>query len=201
MIEHLNSCKTNFGSAPRKFSLWSRLSYLKVQTPDWVPAYPDEKLGVFFQQLKNVLRDGTVVWGQIIQANGQLFSDGDEDCPGELLYSLEDSRRVDVEYLKGLAHKLYSLKGTTPDHDELAGIADYLTDEMIRVYGLVVPRILSPNLKCHISTTYFIRKYLPEKKLCSTLLPIIVNPTDPMVAVPLPERFWPKELIDWWCRK
>ena len=164
-------------------------------------AFPDDKLGVMFQQFNNVLLNGTVVWGQIIQANTQIFSDGDEDYPGELLYSLEDSRRVEVDYLQNLAHKLYSLKGTAPDHEELEGIADYLTDEYIRVYGLEVPRILSPNLKCHISTTCFMRKYLPNRKLCSNLLPIIVNPTAPMVAVPLPGKYWPKDLIDWWCRK
>ena len=37
-----------------------------------------------------------------------------------------------------------------------------------------------------------------ERRLCTPLLPIIVNPTKPHVAMPLPGRFWTDELIDWW---
>ncbi|HEX5445823.1 MAG TPA: hypothetical protein VFW87_18495 [Pirellulales bacterium] len=94
--------------------------------------------------------------------------------------------------------QLYSLKGSAPEDPELAPIATYLTDEMIRVFGLPVPKTISPNLPCRIFTTFFVRKHLPLRRLCTPLLPIVANPSEPYVAMPLPARFWPQPLVDGW---
>ena len=199
MNEHLDRSKAKFGTAPRKFPQSIR-NYLKLNKPPWLPQVPDDKINLIFEHSDRVLRDGVVVWGRVIQANQQLFEDGEHDCPGEVVYSLDDSRKVDVGFLEQLATKLFSLKGTEPSHEELAPIANYLTDQMIRVYGLDVPRILSPNLNCKISTVFFDRKHLPNQKLCSLWLPIVVSRSAPFVATPLPERFWPRDLKELWCK-
>lgn len=174
---------------------------MKLAKPDWLKHYPDDKLNQIFESENRIFQEGTVVWGHVIQANAAMFEDGDEDYPGELLFSLEDPRKVDCRELKNLASKIFSLKGATPDHPELAHIADYLTDELIRVFGLEVPRVLSPSLKCHISTTLFLRKHLPNGRLSSSLMPIVVSKSQPMIALPLPERFWPESLKEQWGPK
>lgn len=198
MRNAIDECIENFGPAPRRQSWWDRLTYLRVPRPRWLPANSSDGLSTLFQNLHTLFTEGTVVWGHIIQANSLLFAPGADDCPGELVYSLADTRRVDPEDLGQVAHQLYTLKGTEPEDPELAPIANYLTDEMIRVFGLSVPRTISPNLPCRISTTFFARKHLPQRRLCTSLLPIVVHPREPYVAMPLPSRYWPQPLVDWW---
>lgn len=198
MSNAIQECIENFGHPPRRQSLWNKLTYFRIPKPAWLRTNPSDALTTLFDNLPTLFTEGTVVWGHVIQANSLLFEPGAFDCPGELVYSLEDARRVDADYLREVAHTLYSLKGTEPDDPELTPIAEYLTDEMIRVFGLPVPRAISPNLRCRISTTFFVRKHLPLRRLCNLLLPIVVYPREPYVAMPLPERYWPQPLIDWW---
>ena len=161
---------------------------------------PQDKLTTLFDHLPQVFTEGTVVWGHIIQANVLMFKPGADNCPGELVYSLDRKRQVQPQYLQELAANLFRLKRTSPDDAELAPIADYLTDEYIRVFGLKVPRSVSPSVPCRISTTFFVRKHLPQKRLCKSLLPIVVLTEKPHVAMPLPECYWPKKLLEWWSQ-
>ena len=195
----LDKCVANFGAAPRKFGIWENMSYMNIPRPSWLDA--GDQLKTIYDNVKALYRDGRVVWGHVIQANGMLFRDGEHDCPGELVYSLTEGPQPNPQYLKDLAHQLFKLKGTKPTDPDLAPIADYLTDEMIRVFGLPVPTSLSPSLSCHISTTMFVRKHLPMKKLVTTLLPIVVSTNQPHVAMPLPEKYWADELLSWWKKR
>lgn len=200
MKDLLHSCIDRFGTAPRRLSFWDRMRYLRVPRPDWIRHDPSDKLMTLFNNLPSVFIDGTVVWGHIIQANGLLFQAGDQNHPGEVVFSLHDQDRVELDDLQQIAHCLYSLKGTEPDDPELLPIADYLTDERIRVFGLAVPRSISSKYRCRISTTYFVRKHLPRHRLCMPLLPMVVNPREPLVAMPLPKKYWPEELVEWWSQ-
>lgn len=150
--------------------------------------------------IPQLFEQGVVVWGQIIQANSMLFDDGRWDHPGEVVFSLKDPLRVTQMDLELAAVSVGMLKGETPDNPALREIADYLTAENIRTFGLQVPAQLSPRIPCQISTTFFVRKHLPKRKLCHGrgFMPFIVYPRKPFVAMPLPSCFWPKELVDNW---
>jgi hypothetical protein len=200
MTNAIQECIQNFGSAPRNQSIWQKLTYFRIPRPMWLRANPSDGLTTLFDNLQMLFTEGTVVWGHVIQANSLMFQPGVHDCPGELVYSLEDARRVDPDDLNQVADQLYSLKGTEPEDSDLAPIAAYLTNELIRVFGLPVPRAISPSLRCRISTTFFVRKHLPLRRLCNSLLPIVVNPREPYIAMPLPARYWPEPLIDWWSK-
>ncbi len=196
--ELLQECIRRFGSPPRRLRLRDRWSYLQVPRPWWALVDPQEPLHLLFRHVWQLYQEGEIVWGSIIQANALLFSPGPHNCPGELLYSLEDSAGVDPQYLEEVADRLGELKGTKPDNPALFEIAHYLTDERIRVFGLPVPELLSPGIGCKISTTFFVRKHLPGGVLVGRILPVLVLPRQPHVALPLPERYWPPELISWW---
>jgi hypothetical protein len=154
-----------------------------------------------FKNLDALFSKGIVVWGHIIQANSMMWEDGPHNCPGELVYSFDDIDRVDPDYLREVAAELYGLKGTAPSEPDLQPIANYLTDEYVRVFGLPVPASISPSIRCTISTTFFVRKHLPKRRLCASLLPIVVNRQEPHIATVLPERYWPPELIEWWANQ
>lgn len=196
----ISQCVENFGEPPRRFPLWDRLTYLRVGRPAWLKQNSDDRLENLFRNLSKLKRDGKVVWAHIIQANGLLFSPGQDDCPAEVVYSLDDSKSIAARVLGGIASSLYSLKETKPDDAKLAFIAHYLTDERTRVFGIPVPPVISPGLSCMISSTYIVRKHLPKPRqwLGSRLLPLIVYPAIPHVALPLPSRYWPQEMIEWW---
>lgn len=198
MPDVIHECIERFGPAPRHQSLWNKLTYFRIPKPLWLRANPSDGLTTLFDNLPTLFTEGRVVWGHVIQANSLMFEPGVFDCPGELVYSLDDAQRVDPDRLREVADQLYSLKGTEPEDPELASIAEYLTNELIRVFGLPVPRAISPNLRCRISTTFFVRKHLPLRRLCNSLLPIVVYPREPYVAMPLPARYWPQPLVDWW---
>lgn len=198
--EFINDFAMNIGMAPRRFSLWDRLTYLRIRRPAWLRTYPYDDLMTLFDELDSLFREGTVVWGHIIQANANLFQRGDKDHPGEVVFSLSDSREASPENLRQVAWSVGSLRGTTHADRSLTAIGKYLENERIRVFGVPVPRAVSPDVDCHISTTYFVRKHLPRGRLCSPLLPLIVHPEEPHIALPLPAKYWPESFVQWWSR-
>lgn len=194
----LLECRANFGAAPRSFSFWDRANYMKVSRPLWLLLSPRDQLQTLFRHRKSLLENGVVVWGQVVQANQLLFSPGKTDCPGELVYSLEEHRDARPDFLREVAAALFALKGTDPDDPEEQRVAEYLTNERIRVFGLPVPRSICPQKDCRMSTTLFTRRHLPAGRLCQGILPVIVNPAEPHIALPLPERYWPEDFLDKW---
>ena len=200
MIKFLAACRKNFGKAPRSFSFWKRLTYLRIPKPLWLRANPSDKLKTLFDHVDDLYSNGVVVWAHVVQANQLMFQAGSENCPGEVVYSLLDPRSIELETLQDVAQSLFSLKGTSPDDPNLFSIADYLTNERIRVFGLDVPSTISPQIPFKISTTFFVRKHLPGGKLSTPILPVIVSKNKPHVVLPLPQKYWPDELIDWWAR-
>ena len=197
MMENwLHQCRTAFGEPPRRFGFWERYGYLRIPKPKWCTRA--DLMSQIFRAQKRILRDGLVVWGHLIQANMLLFKPGPMDHPGEVVYCPERLRRVDPDELATVAHRLGSLKGTSPRDENLRSIADYLTNERIRVFGLEVPRSVSPRLRCMISSVQFRRLHLPAQRLRKGLFPIVVLPESPRLAIVLPARYWPEELVAWW---
>ena len=191
----------NFGAAPRQFTLWERLTYYRIPRPEWMKHNPDDGLVDLFDGMSSVFGRGKVVWGHVVQANRQLFEHGERNHPGEVVFSLKDSRDVTPHDLWQVAGILGSLKDTQPARPELRPIASHLTSEINRVFGLTVPPIVSPDIRCHLSTTWFTRKHLPDGRLAASLLPLVVSRTKPYYALPLPEKYWPDAFVEWWCRQ
>ncbi len=176
------------------------MTYLRVPKPMWLRLNDTDKLNTLFQNKRTLFTHGVVTWGRVVQANAAMFQSEKGGKPGEILFSLDPPESIDVGHLDFVAHSLFRLKGTQPTDEGLRPIAHYLTDEYIRVFGLSVPSTVSGEMRCEVSTTFFVREHLPNRRLCNPLLPIIVNPQPPHVVMPLPDRYWPNELIRWWRR-
>ena len=198
MLDPIQECREKFGRAPRNISLYNRMTYFRVTKPLWLWLNRSDKLHTLLRNKRSLFNNGVVVWGQVVQANNLLFRHGYEDCPGEIVYSLNRTLHSDGRQMQRIASRLFALKGTKPADPSLRKIADYLTDEYTRVFGLDVPKIISPSLKCKISTTFFVRKHLPNQRLCKTLLPVVLSTSAPNILMPLPERYWPDSLLQWW---
>lgn len=206
----LAECQERLGDAPREFNT-KTIEYLGVDG-GWIDSL--FSLLFFFEPLCRRLNDsrqrlifqrGQVVWGHIIQANGELWgpiepgADADwHNRPGELVFSNDDSGRVTPEFLEPIAERIGGLRGDDHDDPELDKIGNYLEAQTVRAFGWDVPKQLSPRVPCFISTTMFTRRHLPDGYLQRPFLPIVISHAPPYFAIPLPERFWPTEFRDWW---
>ena len=68
------------------------------------------------------------------------------------------------------------------------------------VWGHVVQAnalLFSPGRDSAVSTIFFARHHLPQRRLCSPLLPIIVRLRS-RASTPLPARYWSEKLVEWW---
>ena len=195
----LAQCRKSFGPGPRKFSLSQRMTYLRIPRPQWLLDRSDDHLAELFNNLDRLYSEGVVVWGCVIDAHGPMFDKGKDDCTGELVYSIDQPDHEDLDELQDVARRVFRLKQTKPRDPEIASIARHMTSASSRVFGAVLPAELSPKLTCRVSSTYFVRKHLPKRRLCGDLMPIIVSPTAPHLALPLPAKFWPGDVLDWWA--
>lgn len=190
----LQQCRAKFGPATRRIQNKRLARRLHIPLPEWIDQ--DEDLQLFFREYGKVLNEGYVTWGHTVQANGLLYQPGEENCPGEVLYCKDAEANIPPEKLQKLASSLYQLKGTNPDHQGLRPIAEHLTNEHTRVFGLNVP--VRSNHSFALSTVFFDRSYLPERMLTASLYPVVVSTSGSGVVVPLPFEFWPEALLLWY---
>lgn len=169
--------------------------YLRIDKPSWVE---EDDLQRFFAAYEDLLQNGVVVWGALIQANVDLFSSGKCDLPGEVVYCKNPFTRCDVGQLEWLASEIGDLKEEMSEDPAVQKIADYLKDERIRVFGWPIPTTMDPKGMFQISTVFFARHHLPNKKLSGAVFPVIIDKDNPSVAMVLPYKYWPKDLIDAW---
>ncbi len=196
MQQLLAECRQDFGLPGRSFSLWDQLTYLRTGRPAWCDR--SDRLGLFFKSRNDLLKHGQVVWGHVVQANVALFTSGLFDSAANIVFPSDPSVVVDPAELAEAADRLFELGGTAPLDRELATLAKHLSDDFDRAFGVPVPHSLSPEFELLMSSSVIARRHLPRRRLCCPLLPIIVSPGKPKTIMPLPSRYWPEELVDWW---
>ena len=188
--EVIAECRDRFTDAPRYFGSELR-SKLKWPFPVWI--WFDGDFRPYRLARKELLRDGVVVWGALIQANQVLFDPRETvSAPGEVLFCPDPRRRVHPAQLLQAASRVAELKGAKPRDRELRKFAEHLAAETTRAFGWPVPRQLSDGLPCVISSVFFPRHYLPGNRICGPLMPLVVLKDAPHYACPLHYGFWPK---------
>jgi hypothetical protein len=194
-IEWLQICQRNFLNRSKTDRWFERATYLKIATPSWARK---DRLQLFFKNQKQLFTQGKLVWAHIVQANTMLFSPGRDGYPALVVYAAIDRPDLDPAILSAIASKTFDLKGTQPTDPNLIKVADCLTDEYSRPYGLFLPSNFALNIPCEITTIYVDRKHLPNGYLSKGIFPLIVSDRDPKIATILPSRYWPLATIDWW---
>jgi hypothetical protein len=196
----IQECFDNFDTTRQNLYSPDIQSYLRIPKPLWLLIQPSDPINTIFRYAQTVYSEGVIVWGHIVQVNTLMFEEGKFDHPGEVVYSLTDNSPAVPDILESVAEDLYSLKNTEPEDAELANMAESVTNEMDRFFGREVSPRISPRIRCQLSIALFVRKHLPLRRVCGSRVPLIVLPREPFVAIPLPERYWPQELIEQWSR-
>ncbi len=194
----IQDCNAYFGAAPRSFSLMERFRYLKIFGPT-VRRVPNDKLNLLLDNAYSLFKEGTIVWGHIVQANYLLYDrNNTSNCPADIVYSPTAARGGNPAKLGHIARELYTLKGTKPANRKTDLIAEYLTDETSRPMGIPVPTEIASAEGYLMTTTFIVRKHLPGRTLFQSAFPIVVHPQKTHLALPLPERYWPRSLVQQW---
>jgi len=195
--DDLNRCREKFGdSGFRKFSIFNRIFYLNIKRPEWCDK--SENMWAYFKNTNNVLLHGNIVWGRIVQANSLLFEPGNDDCPASVVFCPNPEVVIPLSILENASEKMYSLKNTTPDNKELLKIANTLTSEVDRTFGIKVPEIFCNEYNILEASTFITRKHLPNKILSASVFPLLVSRSSPYYCFPLPSKYWSNNLIEYW---
>ena len=197
-MDPLSAIAAELGPAPRRCGPWERRTRYRLDRPAWLRSGDGDRLNLLFEHAADLWRNGAVTWGHLVQANNTLFEPGRGDAPGELVFSTADPAAVRPGALADVARAVADLKGTRPDDTVRRALADHLTDEMTRAFGLEVPSGLGALLPCRLSTVLFVRRHLPGGRLACPLVPVVVRKKAPNVAAVVPRQFWPPAFAAWW---
>lgn len=170
------------------------LASVRAPAPYWMQS-SDQLVEVINQQAR-LLKEGTIVWAALVQANKLLFAPGDVDCPALLVYSRDayfDSR---PDELRAIGRRIFELKETTPTDPTERAIAAKVTDEMDRSMGWRLPDLLTDK-EAFTAAFMVFRKHIPNGVLTAGRFPILIHPSTQAVMI-VPFEFWPIELIVLW---
>lgn len=193
MQDIISSLRTSFGKTQKVMN--ARIfDMIRAANPHWLQA--SDPLSEIGKQQLRLCKEGKIVWGSLVQANKLMFSAGNEECPGLLVYSPDAYFDARTDELAKLGSRIFSLKNTQPTDPAERKLADMVTDEMDRAMGWKLPPVMTAR---DVRTAAFLvfRKHIPNGILSNGLFPILIHPATQAVMI-VPFEFWPKELILLW---
>jgi hypothetical protein len=171
--------------------------YLQAAIPV-LKSYRGDALEQLWSCQNELLTQGKLVWGALIQANSALMMPGDFHLPGEVVCSPDPIFDTQPELLVEVASRIYDLKHTRPDDLDLRVVADHITDEMHRSLCERIPTQLTDGRVVVRYTVIFYREHLPTRMLGpSRLMPILVHGRHNLAMI-LPGPLWSPELKEDW---
>ncbi|MFZ6759774.1 hypothetical protein ACO0K9_21420 [Undibacterium sp. Ji50W] len=158
--------------------------FLTIQRIAW---FEGKYFDQWFQKYSKLYHGGRLVWGCIVQAHNDLYTDGKSDRLAEIIF--DPRGLLSPQQLNEVALKLMSYKGCRPIDARLSFLADAITDEGACILGMKIPYRLSSDDLC-TSVLVLTRKHLPGGCLFSSYLPILIHDDVPGIAIALPSYFW-----------
>ena len=190
-IEHVRAALAGW----RRLARPSDYNAMRPATPDWLRK---DALGDIVDQRDLLLGEGQVVWGGLVQANGNLFEPGPHDHPAALAYSLDPHFDSRPQALRALGHEMFAHKGTAaPAY--IRRVAAILTDEMQRPRDIPLPPEMTDR-QVMLSAFMVFRQDIPEATLGGGWFPVLIHAdTDALMIAP--RRFWSNQLVALWAER
>lgn len=192
----LDGCRERFGDPPRRVGWWAAHVTLWVPPPPGL-TFTDDLTQLLYRRAE-LLRHGPLVWGHVIACEPSHALPGVDDRFASLVFCPQPGGGPTVPQLRAMAAALAALDVDADLRPELAAIARHLADPLSRRCGLPVPAGVAGRHPCEVSTVWVVRRHLPERQLLSPYVPLVVLPDQPRVAMVLPARYWPADLIAHW---
>lgn len=192
----LDECRKSFIDPPRQFDE-SEMMEFRVPQPDWMKKDFRPALQELWRNEIRVFREGSIVWGHIVQAHPKLYLQGTIDYPAALIYSRDAYFDDRPGELAQMAEALGELKGSRHDHPQMQLFSDMMREEREVQLNMALPRPLTKGRAVTYTTVLVFRKHLPVAHLVLDLVPLVVHPQLQATWI-LPARWWPAALLDMW---
>jgi hypothetical protein len=187
----LDETRRSLGSAPRSVAVRDNLP-----PPGWMRA--DDPLRRTYAGHGDLLLNGDVIWGHIVQANTALFRAGNEAAPAQVVYAASADEDVPLDRLRRAAGAASALKGRKAVDPAVDRIAAALAAENDRHDPLDLPAAVTHGSAMRMAIVVVHREHLPSGLLSSFAVPLLASRGRDAVVV-LPRRHWSADLVRGWC--
>lgn len=192
--ELLREVQSRVGKTPRWIFPWG-LKRAVYKPPTWLQT--NDGYVHYYANLPQIVKQGVLRWGVIVQANAQAFEPGFHDCAALAIYSVNGGTALSELYR--IAESLFAIKGTRPKDSAERKLAEMITDEYVRAFDWPVPTTLTKGLKIFVTAIVLPRVGMPGGILSSRHFPVFADPASKMASL-VPGCYWPKTLYDDWIR-
>ena len=145
-----------------------------------------------------VFYEGRVAWGALVQANEGLYTRGDWDSTGALVYSFDRHFDANPQQLERIAANVGALKNAMPKDALLVTFAAEVRNDTPREIDRLVPPALCSGKQVRYETVYIQRHRLPTGYLAGQFFPVIISTSQPTQPMVLPLDAWTPELAEMW---
>jgi hypothetical protein len=191
MHDVLATTARKLGPAPRKIDPRGR--DLHPPLPPWLkaadPLIDDQRARGL------LLSEGRLVPSWVVMANTHLFAAGRVDHPALFVYAPRGD--VAPDELAEVADEVFAVRGRKPVDPGLAALANELAGDSARVRARPVPAPVARGRGLLLGTAIVFRSALPQPRLASSFLPLLVHDGTSSIAV-LPASLWDDELRAVW---
>lgn len=179
------------------------LKRLSLPRESWV--MEDRILSRIYIESDYLIRNGTICYAGIVQANTSLYSlwlPG--NCPANLVYATEEWVAREPSVLLNIARDLYSFKGRHPSEvpENLRRVVATITDERDRsAFYFDITGQNGYSARINFNANMIFRQYLPGFRLRGSIFPVIAAPENCSSVLILPKQYWTKNYIYSWNHK
>lgn len=174
------------------------LEDIKLGCPSWLDS--TDPMYEMYEKKREILKNGEITYAHIVQANMELYKRVSfYNCPAHIVYSDSEYVIDNIELLEDVAFEI----GNYKDRDERdvplewREIARVVTDEYDRA-DFSFPIYHDGNeIIYNFLPTMIHRKLLPKRRLCGSIIPILVTKESKQVMI-LPKKYWSNEFKKLW---
>jgi hypothetical protein len=170
----------------------------RIHPPAWLTTEEEDPLHLVFADQWILRKHGSVLWGHVVEANDLLRLPGGDDHPATVVWSLDPWFDRAVDDLWRIADALGDPDLRRRSDGETARFARRLTEHVGRVMQWSVPASLTSGRQVFLTSILVHRQHLPDGRLGSPLVPLLVAPGRSQAAMILPVAEWSPDLLDLW---
>src|SRR4051794_6385327 len=145
-----------------------------------------------------VYHEGRVAWAALVLAQPDLYSLGDWDSTGTVVYSFDRVFDANPNLLERVAASVGALKNAMPKDALLVAFAAEVRNDQPREIDRLVPVALTQGRQVRYETIYIQRHRLPTRYLVAQFFPVIISTSQPTQPMLLPLEEWSPELVQAW---
>ena len=145
-----------------------------------------------------VYHEGRVAWAALVLAQPVLYSHGDFDSTGTVVYSYDRHFDANPHLLERIAASVGALKNAMPKDALLVAFAAEVRNDSPREIDRLVPVALTQGRQVRYETIYIQRHRLPTGYLAGQFFPVIISTSQPTQPMLLPLEEWSPELVAAW---